>query len=190
MRAAACRFRDLTSRGAGGFLLPRASRSIRCILLTEMDMRERILAELRGELLQVQEAIRTLEVLAKRRPRPTPVTPLVNAAALALPSESRTRSASAIGSARGQRPRSSSSYAASGVNVERILAELRRDRRLIEEAMRAQNRRDAQQGRRRGRPPAWMSVPPTDPSPTTPAARALPRDWRTRRVCAVGNKLA
>ena len=86
------------------------------------------------------------------------------------------------------------------VDVERILEELRANRRHIEEALVSLERLAFGRGKRRGAPPAWMTdvlpkrrgrlqKPILDPPPPPPAAaQALPRDWRTRRVRAAGNQ--
>lgn len=67
----------------------------------------------------------------------------------------------------------------------RIIAELRAELAQIEEAIISLERL-AKQGSRRGRPPAWMPSRP----PAGPAAQALPREWRTLKVRAVGRKPA
>lgn len=62
------------------------------------------------------------------------------------------------------------------MDVTKILAELRQERQAIEEAIITMERLARGQGKRRGRPPAWMAAlrAKTDPAPAQPKRRGRP----------------
>ena len=61
------------------------------------------------------------------------------------------------------------------MDVTKILADLRQERQAIEEAILTMERLARGQGRRRGRPPAWMAALKAKPdSPQQPKRRGRP----------------
>lgn len=71
------------------------------------------------------------------------------------------------------------------MDVSKILAELRQEREQLEEAILSLERLAAGRGRRRGRPPAWMSEakkrgrPPGSKNKNTVARSATPQKTTT-----------
>lgn len=69
------------------------------------------------------------------------------------------------------------------MDVSKILAELREERRQIEEAIVSLERLAQGRGKRRGRPPAWMSA--QQPSPAPAKRRGRPPGSKNK-VAAAG----
>ncbi len=74
------------------------------------------------------------------------------------------------------------------MDVSKILAELRAEREQIEEAILSLERLARGRGRRRGRPPAWMS----SGEPPAPKRRGRPPGSKNKQPAAVlaANKVA
>jgi hypothetical protein len=60
------------------------------------------------------------------------------------------------------------------MDVTKMLAELRQERQAIEEAILTLDRLARGQGKRRGRPPAWMAALKDKPAAKTPGRRGRP----------------
>jgi hypothetical protein len=60
------------------------------------------------------------------------------------------------------------------MDVTKILAELRQERQAIEEAIITMERLARGQGKRRGRPPAWMAALKVKPEAPQPKRRGRP----------------
>lgn len=60
------------------------------------------------------------------------------------------------------------------MDVTKILAELRQERQAIEEAIITMERLARGQGKRRGRPPAWMAALRAKSEPAQPKRRGRP----------------
>jgi len=82
------------------------------------------------------------------------------------------------------------------MNIEQMLRELREEREGVEQAILVLERIAAGRGRRRGRPPAWMSRachrPSRKPSPAVPKTRARMaaaqrKRWAKEKRAAAGS---
>ncbi|HUP04365.1 MAG TPA: hypothetical protein VMU19_10275 [Bryobacteraceae bacterium] len=68
------------------------------------------------------------------------------------------------------------------MDVSKILAELKSERQQIEEAIVSLERLALGRGKRRGRPPAWMSSAP--PAATAPRRRGRPPGSKNKNTAA------
>lgn len=62
----------------------------------------------------------------------------------------------------------------SGMDVNKMIAELRQEREQIEEAILSLERLARGQGKRRGRPPAWLKAAQGEPVSAAPKRRGRP----------------
>lgn len=62
----------------------------------------------------------------------------------------------------------------SGMDVNKMIAELRQEREQIEEAILSLERLARGQGKRRGRPPAWLKAAQGEPASAAPKRRGRP----------------
>ena len=74
------------------------------------------------------------------------------------------------------------------MDILKMLAELRAEREQIDEAIITIERLARGQGKRRGRPPAWMSAQRSDPTITTPDRKRKPFSAATRKKMALAQK--
>lgn len=70
------------------------------------------------------------------------------------------------------------------VDVTRILAELRAERAQLEEAILSLERLARGRGKRRGRPPAWLSPEISAPVPEAPRRRGRPPGSKNKNAAA------
>jgi hypothetical protein len=70
------------------------------------------------------------------------------------------------------------------MNIQQMLQELRDERKQIEEAILALERMATGQGKRRGRPPKWMTQASAEASPTTPRRRRFSAETRAKMAAA------
>lgn len=70
------------------------------------------------------------------------------------------------------------------MDVTKILAELREERQQIEEAILSLERLARGRGRRRGRPPAWMSSTATPAEAAAPKRRGRPPGSKNKAATA------
>ena len=71
------------------------------------------------------------------------------------------------------------------MDVSKILAELRAEREQIEEAILSLERLARGRGRRRGRPPAWVSPPSGSSEPQVPKRRGRPPGSKNKQPAAM-----
>lgn len=74
------------------------------------------------------------------------------------------------------------------MDVTRILAELRAEREQIEEAILSLERLARGRGKRRGRPPAWMSAAAQVETPALPKRRGRPPGSKNKVAAAAATE--